>query len=166
MPFAPGNVPKYESNDRFSCMMTTTCWILWMPAAAALLLTDGEADDKALPELDNVAEGDAELSDEHAMTISAAAAMIAKSPARTLRISPNSPEPSYLDGPHSRRLDADDHHCGGCHRPRSIIPAEICLRVVGRSSPTSRYCRAACESQPRPQHLYPARLLILWLPRA
>src|SRR5581483_7651247 len=23
--------PKYESNDRFSCMMMTTCWILWMP---------------------------------------------------------------------------------------------------------------------------------------
>jgi hypothetical protein len=75
-------------------MMTTTCWILWMPAAAALLVTDGEADDEALPELDNIGEGDAELSDEHAMAISAAVAMIAKSPARTLRISPNSPEPS------------------------------------------------------------------------
>src|SRR6185312_8681948 len=26
--------PKYSSNDRFSCMMTTTCWILWIPDAA------------------------------------------------------------------------------------------------------------------------------------
>jgi len=31
MPSAPGYVPKYESNERFSCMITTTCWILWMP---------------------------------------------------------------------------------------------------------------------------------------
>jgi len=31
MPSAPGYVPKYESNDRFSCMITTTCWILWIP---------------------------------------------------------------------------------------------------------------------------------------
>jgi hypothetical protein len=72
-------------------MMTTTCWILWMPAAAALLVTDGEADDEALAELDDVGVGDAELSDEHAMAISPAAVMIAKSPALTLRINPTSP---------------------------------------------------------------------------
>jgi hypothetical protein len=43
MPSAPGNVPKYESKDRFSCMMTTTCWILWIasPAGAG----GGEVDD-------------------------------------------------------------------------------------------------------------------------
>jgi len=28
MPSAPGYVPKNESNDLFSCMMTTTCRIL------------------------------------------------------------------------------------------------------------------------------------------
>ena len=37
MPSAPGYVPKNESNDLFSCMMTTTCRILWMPVS-----TDGE----------------------------------------------------------------------------------------------------------------------------
>jgi hypothetical protein len=26
-------VPKYESNERFSCMITTTCWILWIPVS-------------------------------------------------------------------------------------------------------------------------------------
>ena len=31
MPSAPGKVPKYESNDRFSCMMMITCRILWIP---------------------------------------------------------------------------------------------------------------------------------------
>src|SRR5579859_4938303 len=34
IPSAPGNVPKYESNERFSCMMTITCLILWMPSSA------------------------------------------------------------------------------------------------------------------------------------
>ena len=34
IPSAPGKVPKYESNDRFSCMITTTCWIF--PAAVAV----------------------------------------------------------------------------------------------------------------------------------
>src|SRR5260370_28263601 len=29
---APGKVPKYESNDRFSCMITTTCLMTWIPA--------------------------------------------------------------------------------------------------------------------------------------
>src|SRR5512136_736079 len=28
MPSAPGYVPKYESKERFSCMMITMCWIL------------------------------------------------------------------------------------------------------------------------------------------
>src|SRR5579871_3264686 len=28
IPSAPGKVPKYVSNERFSCMITTTCWIL------------------------------------------------------------------------------------------------------------------------------------------
>jgi len=28
-------VPKYVSNDRFSCMITMTCAILWMPTGAA-----------------------------------------------------------------------------------------------------------------------------------
>jgi hypothetical protein len=31
MPFAPGYVPKYVSNERFSCMMITTWRILAMP---------------------------------------------------------------------------------------------------------------------------------------
>src|SRR5437867_7494108 len=31
MPSAPGYVPKYESKDRFSCMITITCLIVWMP---------------------------------------------------------------------------------------------------------------------------------------
>jgi hypothetical protein len=31
IPAAPGYVPKYESNDRFSCMMITTWRILWIP---------------------------------------------------------------------------------------------------------------------------------------
>src|SRR5947209_3685747 len=30
-PFAPGYVPKNSSKERFSIMMTTTCWILWIP---------------------------------------------------------------------------------------------------------------------------------------
>src|SRR6516225_6347566 len=34
MPSAPGYVPKNESNDLFSCMMITTCLILWMPVSA------------------------------------------------------------------------------------------------------------------------------------
>jgi hypothetical protein len=29
-------VPKYWSKERFSCMITTTCLILWIPLAAAL----------------------------------------------------------------------------------------------------------------------------------
>src|SRR5258708_21768122 len=33
-PSAPGYVPKYWSKLRFSCMITTTCWILWIPLAA------------------------------------------------------------------------------------------------------------------------------------
>jgi hypothetical protein len=33
IPSAPGKVPKNESNDRFSCMMITTCWILRIPAS-------------------------------------------------------------------------------------------------------------------------------------
>src|SRR5438132_96938 len=40
MPSAPGNVPKYESNDRFSCMIITTCLILWIPVAAVDALVD------------------------------------------------------------------------------------------------------------------------------
>ena len=28
IPSAPGYVPKYVSNDRFSCMITSTCWIV------------------------------------------------------------------------------------------------------------------------------------------
>ena len=35
IPSAPGYVPKNESNDRFSCMMITTCWILWIPVRPA-----------------------------------------------------------------------------------------------------------------------------------
>src|SRR2546426_8795499 len=31
IPTAPGNVPKYESNERFSCMITMTCLILCIP---------------------------------------------------------------------------------------------------------------------------------------
>jgi hypothetical protein len=31
IPSAPGKVPKYESNERFSCMITTTCRIRWIP---------------------------------------------------------------------------------------------------------------------------------------
>jgi hypothetical protein len=72
-------------------MMTTTCWILWMPEAAALLVTDGEADDDELMELDSVGVGDAALSDEHAMATNAVAVMIAKSPALTLRIGTGPP---------------------------------------------------------------------------
>src|SRR5450759_705720 len=34
-PSAPGKVPKYWSKLRFSCMITTTCWILWIPPAAS-----------------------------------------------------------------------------------------------------------------------------------
>ena len=33
MPSAPGYVPKYESKERFSCMITTMCRILWMPSS-------------------------------------------------------------------------------------------------------------------------------------
>src|SRR5579864_1202395 len=33
MPSAPGNVPKYESNERFSCMTTITCLIFSIPPA-------------------------------------------------------------------------------------------------------------------------------------
>src|SRR5215469_2257478 len=44
IPSAPGYVPKYESNDRFSCMMITTCRILWMPGSAELLEPDGPAE--------------------------------------------------------------------------------------------------------------------------
>ena len=29
-------MPKNESNDRFSCMMITTCLIFWMPVSVAL----------------------------------------------------------------------------------------------------------------------------------
>src|SRR5215470_8038347 len=35
MPSALGKVPKYSSNDRFSCMTTITCLILWMPEGPA-----------------------------------------------------------------------------------------------------------------------------------
>ena len=31
IPSAPGYVPKYWSNARFSCMMMITCLILWIP---------------------------------------------------------------------------------------------------------------------------------------
>jgi hypothetical protein len=75
-------------------MMTTTCWILWMQVAAALLESDGEADDKELTDLDGAEVGDVELSEEHAMAMSTTAAMIAKSPALTLRINPANPQPS------------------------------------------------------------------------
>src|SRR5579859_988687 len=34
-PSTPGKVPKYSSKLRFSCMITITCLILWMPWAAA-----------------------------------------------------------------------------------------------------------------------------------
>src|ERR1035437_6650562 len=34
MPSTPGYVPKYVSNERFSCMITTTCLIRWMSVAA------------------------------------------------------------------------------------------------------------------------------------
>ena len=40
-PSAPGNVPKYESNDRFSCMITTTCLIRWIPWWLASLTGSG-----------------------------------------------------------------------------------------------------------------------------
>src|SRR5215467_165960 len=33
IPSAPGYVPKNESNDLFSCMITTTCLILWIPSS-------------------------------------------------------------------------------------------------------------------------------------
>src|SRR5690242_13521898 len=44
IPFAPGKVPKYVSNDLFSCITMITCLILWMPAGTTyarpgLLLT-------------------------------------------------------------------------------------------------------------------------------
>jgi hypothetical protein len=32
IPSAPGNVPKYESNERFSCTIKMTWRILWIPA--------------------------------------------------------------------------------------------------------------------------------------
>src|SRR5205807_4279934 len=32
IPSAPGYGPKYESNERFSCMLTTTWRILWIPS--------------------------------------------------------------------------------------------------------------------------------------
>src|ERR1700690_4301131 len=36
MPSTPGYVPKYVSNERFSCMITMTCLIRWMsPLAVA-----------------------------------------------------------------------------------------------------------------------------------
>src|SRR5438552_16158334 len=50
MPSAPGNVPKYESNDRFSCMIITTCLILCMPVAAVVALVDGMVRDDSLRE--------------------------------------------------------------------------------------------------------------------
>src|SRR5690242_13358367 len=34
-PSAPGYVPKNWSKERFSIMITTTCWILWIPVTAA-----------------------------------------------------------------------------------------------------------------------------------
>src|SRR5207253_8777437 len=40
MPSAPGNVPKYESNERFSCMITTTWRILWIPWSTTGLCGD------------------------------------------------------------------------------------------------------------------------------
>src|SRR5947209_17880861 len=39
MPLAPGYVPKYVSKERFSCMITITCLILWMPLSAASALS-------------------------------------------------------------------------------------------------------------------------------
>src|SRR5689334_6610548 len=44
IPSVPGNVPKYVSNDLFSCITMITCLILWMPAGTTyerpgLLLT-------------------------------------------------------------------------------------------------------------------------------
>src|SRR5438552_13321744 len=62
IPSAPGNVPKYESKDRFSCIMTTTCWILWMPAAAPVPVVAGKAEDD-----EPTGVGDAVLSEEHAI---------------------------------------------------------------------------------------------------
>src|SRR5215831_18963194 len=47
MPSAPGYVPKNESNDLFSCMMITTCLILWMPVPAAAPAEPGEAEGAA-----------------------------------------------------------------------------------------------------------------------
>ena len=35
IPSAPGYVPKYESNERFSCMIMITCLIAWMGAGSA-----------------------------------------------------------------------------------------------------------------------------------
>jgi hypothetical protein len=50
MPSAPGNVPKYSSNDRFSCMTMTTCWILSIPVNDAdALRTPDELQTTKLP---------------------------------------------------------------------------------------------------------------------
>src|SRR5437588_11887270 len=35
VPFAPGKVPKYSSNDRFSLTMKTICWMFPTPAGGA-----------------------------------------------------------------------------------------------------------------------------------
>jgi hypothetical protein len=40
---APGQLPKYESKDRFSCMITMTCLNLWMPRSAPRTETAGKA---------------------------------------------------------------------------------------------------------------------------
>src|SRR5689334_22922565 len=43
MPSAPGYVPKYESNDRFSCWITMMCLILWIPSALVVVVDEGGA---------------------------------------------------------------------------------------------------------------------------
>jgi hypothetical protein len=45
IPSAPGYVPKYESNDRFSCMTTTTCLILWMPGGGVRACAGSRGDE-------------------------------------------------------------------------------------------------------------------------
>src|SRR5438046_9062374 len=44
IPSAPGKVPKYESNDRFSCMITMTCLMEWIDPRWKGGVGDGDGD--------------------------------------------------------------------------------------------------------------------------
>src|SRR5947207_9022346 len=58
IPSAPGNVPKNESNERFSCMTMMTCLIFCRASARTSIvgLGVGRTDDEGEPEREPVAE--------------------------------------------------------------------------------------------------------------